>query len=100
MGTKVEREREVTLFLPFPSLPSSPLSLIINSNIPQWTRAAGGEASKGKLKNLSVTGMQWFQALIPVPVTTRICSVDFLFPDARKLRVDINSDLLINACEW
>ena len=44
--------------------------------------------------------MQWFQALIPVPITRRICSVDFLSPDARKLRVDINSDLFINACEW
>ena len=34
------------LFLPFPSPPSSPLSLIINSNIPQWSRATGDEAGK------------------------------------------------------
>ena len=41
MGMSVKRERgsdgkeKKRLFLPFPSLPSSPLSLIINSNIPQ-----------------------------------------------------------------
>ena len=41
MGMSVKRERgsdgkeKKRLFLPFPSLPSSPLSLIINSDIPQ-----------------------------------------------------------------
>ena len=35
-GKEKEREgKAASLFLPFPSLPSSPLSLIINSNIPQ-----------------------------------------------------------------
>ena len=35
-GKEKEREGKVaSLFLPFPSLPSCPLSLIINSNIPQ-----------------------------------------------------------------
>ena len=36
---------ELTLFWPFPPPPSSPLSLIINSNFPQWSQATGDEAA-------------------------------------------------------
>ena len=45
-GKETEREgKGLSLFLPFPSLPSSPLSLIIlNSNITQWSRTTGDEA--------------------------------------------------------
>ena len=42
MGTSVERERGVMERKR--SFPSFPLSLIINSNIPQWSRATGDEA--------------------------------------------------------
>ena len=43
-GSDGKEKERASLFLPFPSLPSSPLSLIINSNIPQRSGATVDEA--------------------------------------------------------